>query len=63
MKHELTSDRRTTTSATSTLRTILVVDDFLTALLLRIWLERRGCVVEVKTDLKPSEVLQAKHRT
>jgi Response regulator containing a CheY-like receiver domain and an HD-GYP domain len=54
MKQELTSDRRTTTSATSTLRTILVVDDFDdTRLLLRIWLERRGFrVVEAENGLE-----------
>jgi CheY-like chemotaxis protein len=54
MKQELTSDRLTMTSGASSLRTILVVDDFDdTRLLLRIWLERRGFrVVEAENGLE-----------
>jgi CheY-like chemotaxis protein len=54
MKQELTSDRLTRSSAASSLRTILVVDDFDdTRLLLRIWLERRGFrVVEAENGLE-----------
>jgi two-component system cell cycle response regulator DivK len=54
MKQELTSDRLTITSGASSLRTILVVDDFDdTRLLLRIWLERRGFrVVEAENGLE-----------
>jgi len=53
MKHELTSDRLMTTSPSS-IRTILVVDDFDdNRLLLRIWLERRGFrVVEAENGLE-----------
>ena len=53
MKHELTSDRLMTTSSSS-IRTILVVDDFDdNRLLLRIWLERRGFrVVEAENGLE-----------
>jgi len=54
MKQELTSDRLTRSSAASSLRTILVVDDFDdNRLLLRIWLERRGFrVVEAENGLE-----------
>jgi len=54
MKQELTSDRLTMTSGASSLRTILVVDDFDdTRLLLRIWLERRGFrVIEAENGLE-----------
>jgi len=53
MKHESTSNRPMMTSPSS-LRTILVVDDFDdTRLLLRIWLERRGFrVVEAENGLE-----------
>jgi CheY-like chemotaxis protein len=53
MKHELTSDRLKTTPPSS-IRTILVVDDFDdNRLLLRIWLERRGFrVVEAENGLE-----------
>ena len=53
MKHELTSDRLMPTSPSS-IRTILVVDDFDdNRLLLRIWLERRGFrVVEAENGLE-----------
>ena len=53
MKQELTSDRLIMTSPSS-IRTILVVDDFDdNRLLLRIWLERRGFrVVEAENGLE-----------
>src|SRR6476620_11730167 len=53
MKHESTSNRPMMTSPSS-IRTILVVDDFDdNRLLLRIWLERRGFrVVEAENGLE-----------